>query len=379
MAAVARTVHTLPHRGVHPRVRPAELTPRRNSNHMSAQRICFLGFDGLASLDLTGPLEAFAAAEINRSTDRERRYELSIVGLNGKTFVSESGVTFKADYTINNAPPFDTIVVPGGAGARALEITRSISDWLRGAAGGTQRVVAVCTGIYPVAMTGLLDGRRVTTHWRFTRDVVRQFPSLRVNATASFLKDGRFHTCGGGTAAIEMTLALIDEDYGAQVALSAARELVMRLRPAGDDESHVDLSQDQSSPTDRMAELPAWILSHLRENLSIEVLADRAGVCPRHFSRLFKKVFNSTPADFVEQVRLSEARRRLLIPRSSVESVAASIGFKSTDAFRRAFERRLGITPSAFRSRFQFKAGTAAAARFGAQTAVAPQRKLRAA
>ena len=120
-------------------------------------------------------------------------------------------------------------------------------------------------------------------------------------------------------------------------------------------------------------------MAHLREDLSVEVLADRAGVCPRHFSRLFKQVFNSTPADFVEQLRLGEARRRLLIPRNSVEGVALSVGFKSTDAFRRAFERRLGITPSAFRKRFQFKAGSAANGRFSAEPGVVPQRRLRAA
>jgi transcriptional regulator GlxA family with amidase domain len=163
------------------------------------------------------------------------------------------------------------------------------------------------------------------------------------------------------------------------LALSVARELVMRLRPAGDDESQLDPSQYQSGPTERMAELPAWISAHVREDLSVEVLADRAGVCPRHFSRLFKQIYNCTPADFVEQVRLSEARRRLLIPRNSIESVATAIGFKSTDAFRRAFERRLGVTPSAFRKRFQFKAGNAVPGRFGERPAVVPQRKLRAA
>ena len=347
---------------------------------MSAKRIGFLGFDGLASLDLTGPLEAFAAARPEDATGQRRAgYELNIIGVNGKNFASESGVIFKAHHTIQTAPPVDTIVVPGGTGVRKPETMQRIAEWLSASAGKTRRIVGVCTGVYPLAAAGLLDGRRVTTHWRFTRDIARQFPALNVNATASFLNDGPFYTCGGGTAAIEMTLALIDEDFGAQAALSVARELVMRLRPAGDDESPVDASQYQSGPTERLAELPAWISAHMRDDLSVEILADRTGVCPRHFSRLFKQVFNSTPADFVEQLRLSEARRRLLIPRSSVENVAASVGFKSTDAFRRAFERRLGVTPSAFRKRFQFKAGSTVTGRVGGQTAVVPQRKLRAA
>ena len=347
---------------------------------MSAKRIGFLGFDRIASLDLTGPLEAFAAARADDAAGGDRpRYELSIIGASGKNFTSESGVSFKAHHSIDTAPPLDTIVVPGGAGVQGGETLRSIAAWLQSRAGLTRRIVAVCTGIYPLAASGLLDGRRVTTHWRFTRELSRQFPTLHVNATASFLKDGPFYTCGGGTAAIEMTLSLIDEDFGSQVALGVARELVMRLRPAGDDECSIDPSQYQSGPTERLAELPAWIVAHLRTDLSVEALADRAGVCPRHFSRLFKQVFNSTPADFVEQLRLGEARRRLLIPRNSVEAVALSVGFKSTDAFRRAFERRLGITPSAFRKRFQFKAGAATSGRFSAQPSVVPQRRLRAA
>ena len=347
---------------------------------MATKRIGFLGFDGLASLDLTGPLDAFAAAQADDSVDQARaRYEVTIIGVGSKSFSSESGVGFRANHTLRNAPPLDTVVVPGGSGVRNPETLRTISGWLQSRASDTRRVVAVCSGVYPVAASGLLDGRRVTTHWRYTRDLARQFPHLRVSATASFLKDGPFYTCGGGTAAIEMSLGLIDEDHGTQLALSVARELVMRLRPPGDDESAVDPSQYQSGPMERLAELPAWISAHLCDDLSVEVLADRAGVCPRHFSRLFKQVFNSTPADFVEQVRLGDARRRLLIPRNSVEGVAAAVGFKSTDAFRRAFERRLGVTPSAFRKRFQFKAGNAVPGRFGDHPAVVPQRRLRAA
>ena len=346
---------------------------------MSAKRIGFLGFDGVASLELTGPLEAFAAAQAaEASGQRGARYEMIIISVGSRNFSSESGVVFKAHHTMQSAPPLDTIVVPGGAGVRTRETLHSIATWLQERSATTRRIVSVCGGVFPVAAAGLLDGRRVTTHWRFTREVARQFPHLQVNPTASFLKDGPYYTCGGGTAAIEMTMVLIDEDFGAQVALGVARELVMRLRPAGDDASPVDASQYQSGPTERLAELPAWIVAHLCEDLAVETLADRAGVCPRHFSRLFKQVFNSTPADFVEQLRLGEARRRLLIPRHSVEAVATSVGFKSTDAFRRAFERRLGITPSAFRKRFQFKAGAAANSRFGAP-AVVPQRRLRAA
>ena len=211
---------------------------------MSAKRIGFLGYDGVASLDLTGPLEAFAAAQAGDSaSQRGARYDLSIVSVGSRNFVSESGVVFKAHHTMQTAPPLDTIVIPGGAGVRKSETLRSISTWLQERAAQTRRIAAVCTGTFPLAAAGLLEGRRVTTHWRFTRELARQFPTLLVNPTASFLKDGSFYTCGGGTAAIEMTLGLVDEDFGSQVALGVARELVMRLRPPGDDASPVDATQ----------------------------------------------------------------------------------------------------------------------------------------
>jgi transcriptional regulator GlxA family with amidase domain len=345
---------------------------------MAPKRIGFVGFDGVATLDLTGPFEALATARIQEDQRKGQPcYNVMMLGLTSKTFVSESGVVFKAQKTIRTAPPLDTIVIPGGRGLREPETNRGVSAWLSTQAERTRRIVSVSTGVYAPAQSGLLDGRHVTTHWRFYRDLAQRFPKLCVNYTASFLKDECFYTCGGGTAGIEMMLALINEDFGARTALTVARELVMRLRPPGDDESQIDLSLDQSEPTERLADLPSWILANLHGNLSVEILAERTFVCPRHFSRLFKQVFNSTPADFVEQLRLSEARRRLLTPRNSVESVAESVGFKSADAFRRAFERRLGVSPSHFRSRFQFRAKNVIVKRDTSRTLIFPLRKVR--
>jgi transcriptional regulator GlxA family with amidase domain len=167
------------------------------------------------------------------------------------------------------------------------------------------------------------------------------------------MKDGPFYSCGGGTAATEMTLALIEEDYGSRVALSVARELVVRLRPVGDTENSVDLLQFECGPMDRLADLPAWIGSHLSDNLSVEVLANRVCLCPRHFSRLFKHFFHVTPATFVEQLRLNEARRHLILPRNTVETVARDVGFKNSDSFRRAFQRRYRVNPLSYKRNFK--------------------------
>jgi transcriptional regulator GlxA family with amidase domain len=322
---------------------PSEQTPKR---------VGILAFDGVANLDLVGPLEVFSKA---RSCDEQKKklYDVVITALENKSFVSEAGVTFRAHRSIKDAPIFDTIIVPGGL--RNPAIAKRVSAWLRSRAGETRRMASVSTGLYLLAASGLVDNRDVTTHWRCSSAIAKQFPKLKVNHTATFLKDGPFYTCGGGAAGIEMSLALVNEDYGVQVARALARELVMNLRPPGEDERILKSPQFQPTAIERLADLPAWICAHLHENLSVESLAEKAGLSRRQFSRLFKSTFDSTPADFLEELRLSEARRRLLMPRTSLESVAAAVGFNSADAFRRAFQRRLGITPRGFRSRFQLR------------------------
>lgn len=318
--------------------------------------IGFVGFDDVATLDLLGPLEAFAKARIDE-TSGTPCYETLILGVAAKRFTSESKVSFRARCLLANAPELDTIIVPGGSGLQRAETRSAVATWISARAARLRRVVSISNGIYAAAATGLLAGRSVTTHWRFAQDLAHRFSTVRVSQMESFLKDGPFYSSGGGPAAIEMTLSLIEEDYGRRVALEVARDLVSQLRPAGDNNGIFLLPEYETEPTDRLTELPRWISAHLRANLSVEILAERACLCPRHFSRLFKTILGTTPATFVEDARLGEARRRLLTSRNSVESIAAAVGFRSGDAFRRAFERRIGMTPGRFRQTGQSAGG----------------------
>ncbi|MFL6529618.1 MAG: GlxA family transcriptional regulator [Chthoniobacterales bacterium] len=316
---------------------PPEEKPRK--------RVGFVAFDGVTTLDLTGPLDAFALA---RSEDGDCCYETVLIGVANKTFVAASGAMFKAQCTLKTAPALDTIIIPGGAALRQSETSDAIAAWLREHEPTTRRIASVSAGIYPLAQSGLIDGRHVTTHWRFAQNVAATFRGIAVNDTGSFINDGKFYTCGGGTAGIEMSLALIQEDCGARTALRLARELVVSLRPAGGDDHTVSNSPEQWGAEDRLAEMPAWITSRLRADLSVEKLAERACLCPRHFSRIFKRRFHITPAEFVEQLRVTEAARRLAAHNSTIDEIAGSVGFKSADVFRRAFERRYGIAPKRF-------------------------------
>src|SRR5438477_4592674 len=324
---------------------------------MKPLRVGIVGYDGVQALDLIGPADAFSIPEIE--TDSGKRYpgyEVVVIAAGAKPFGSEAGISFQPQATFRNAPSLDTLIIPGGKGTRDPRISEPIAKWISNRAGRIRRIASVCTGIYILARTGLLDGRKVTTHWRFARDVAGRFPELDVDPSALFLKDGRLYTAGGITSSIDLALALIEEDYGPRVALSVARDLVVYLKRPGGQAQYSEPLQFQINASDRFADLASWMVGHLREDLSLNALAKRVCLSPRHLARRFKQTFDRPPAALVENLRLDDARRRLTERTQTIESVAASVGFNSDDAFRRAFQRRFGVKPSSYRSRFEARA-----------------------
>jgi len=320
---------------------------------MKPLRVGLIGYDGVQELDIIGPSDAFTIAEIESDNGQRRPcYEVIIVGITNKPFRAESGVSFQPHTTLGKAPTLDTLIIPGGRGARIGQSSSLIAKWISSQAKRIRRIASVCTGVYALAPTGLLDGRRVTTHWRFANDVARRFPKLDVDHDALFLKDGPFYTAGGITASVDLALALIEEDYGPRVALAVARELVVFLKRSGGQKQYSEPLEFQINSTDRFADLASWMVEHMRGDLSLDALAKRVCLSPRHFVRRFKQAFGGTPAAFVENLRLDEARRRLSERTQTIENVASSVGFQSDDVFRRAFQRRFGVKPSSYRSRF---------------------------
>ena len=328
---------------------------------MIPKRIGLIAFDGAGTIDMASAAAAFTCAQIQERDRGPRRcYEVIIVGLSNKPFTVMSGLIFQPHKTFKNAPPLDTLIIPGGLALIKPQIGRPVAAFVKARAGCTRRIVSFCSGIYGLAMTGLLAGRRVATHWRYAQDVARRFPELQVDDNAIFLKDGPFYTSAGATAGIDLVLSLIEEDFGAQVALAVARELVVYLKRPGGQEQYSEPLQFQTQSISHLSELATWMLSHMHEDLSVETLAAKACLCPRHFTRRFKIEFGTTPADFVERLRLDEARRRLSNGDNRVESVGISVGFRSAGAFRRAFERRLGVNPSDYRRRFAMSSSLSA-------------------
>jgi transcriptional regulator GlxA family with amidase domain len=320
---------------------------------MTPKHIVIVGYDDITSLDLSGPLEAFSSAHVEDSRGRPQPcYRVTIAALGAKTFRSESGLRMTATCFLSSLRHLDTLLIPGGKGMRTSPANLKLANWITPRVNDIRRVASVCTGIYGLAPTGLLDGRRVTTHWKFADDLAARFPCLKVDAKPLYIKDGKFYTSAGVTAGIDLSLALIEEDFGPQVALAVARELVVYVKRSGGQEQFSEPLKFQVASTSRFADLAAWMVGHLDRDLSVEVLAERINLCPRQFSRRFRDEFKSSPAAFVQRLRLDEARKRLAAAGGTVESVADSVGFHDPDSFRRAFVQRFGLAPQHYRGRF---------------------------
>ena len=311
-------------------------------------RVALLGYDGIQTLDLVGPLDAFDSA----SQTAPGSYTCLVTSIDGAPFASEAGLAITPACSLDDAGPIDTLIVPGGAGARRPATGDALVKALQDRAPGIRRIVSVCTGIYLTAAAGLLEKRAATTHWRFAEDVAARFPGVRLDSDAIFIKDGPYYTSAGVTAAIDLALALIEEDYGPGLALAVARDLVVYLKRAGGQRQYSEPLRFQARVADRFADLAAWLVAHLADDLSIERLAARMRLSPRQFSREFRRVFGMTPAEQVEVLRLDAARDHLTGSTANVGSIASAVGFRSDDAFRRAFDRRFGLSPTDFRRRF---------------------------
>lgn len=321
---------------------------------MDPKTVGLIVAEEITAVDLMGPAEVFSRARIRKRDQPEAResrcYRVVTIGINAGPCVTECGIVIRPHLQLEQAPPLDTVLVCSGSEGNDEKLNRKLVKWLKQRAPNTRRIAGLGKGIYPLAATGLLDGRQAVIHWRFAKDVASRFPKLRVNPNNLFAKDGPFYTSAGGTSAVDFALALVEEDYGRHVALALARELVVHVKRSGEHEQYSEALKFQIQSSDRFADLPAWILSHLSDDLSIDVLAQRAAMSRRNFTRLFHEAFGKTPAQFVAEARIAEAQQRLLVPRNSIESIASSLGFRSADVFSVAFERFTGVRPRIYRA-----------------------------
>lgn len=317
------------------------------------RRIGFIVFPAFNALDLSGPLEVFSIANelaLEREPGRRPPYATVVIGVDARTMRAESGLDVLPHATLSDAPALDTLIVPGGYGLRKPRIFRTVSLWLQQQAPRLRRIASVCTGAYALAEAGLVDGCRVTTHWRHIEALAARYPQLTVDADAIFLRAGNCYTSAGISAGIDLALALVAEDEGTAASLEVARELVVHVKRDGEHKQRSAPLTFQLQAGDRLGELAAWALRNLDGDLSAEQLAQRCHLSVRQLNRRFRDAFNCSPAQYVEQLRVAEACTHLSGSRASIARVAAAVGFRSADVFRRAFLRQLGQSPAEYRA-----------------------------
>ena len=321
------------------------------------RRIGILAYPGIELLDAIGPLEVFAAANrivAERSPRNRVAYEIEIWADRLGAIEGSSGVGLIATRSITSSAlvELDTLLVAGSPVVDDVSGHPCV-DWLRQATGGIRRVGGICTGVFLLAEAGLLDGRRVVTHWALCDELARRFPAIRVEPDPIFLRDGRFYTTAGMTAGMDLALALVQDDLGRDVALATARLLVVFLkRPGGQSQfsAHLAAQLDGNGP---IPDLQRWILDHLDTDLTIEALAERVHMSLRTFVRNFEREAGVPPGVFVERARLDAARRAIEDGEDQLETIARHCGFTSAEILRRLFQRRLGVSPTAYRNRFR--------------------------
>ncbi|MDZ5443292.1 GlxA family transcriptional regulator [Micromonospora sp. 4G57] len=311
--------------------------------------VVFVVYDRVRLLDVTGPLEVLTVANEHGGS-----YRPLLASPDGRDVVSSAGARLGVDLALPDVPgPVGTLVVPGAPDWQAAAGDRALLDHIRRLAAESDRTASVCAGAFPLAATGLLDGRRVTTHWDLADQLAAQFPKLTVDPDPIFIADGRIITSAGITAGIDLTLALVEADFGPETARAVARHLVVFMqRPGGQSQFSVR-TNTASTRNDLLRRVLDTVAADPARPYDLAGLAALAGVSARHLGRLFRSELGITPGVYLDRVRVEAAQDLLERGDDTLDVVARRVGFGSPETMRRAFLRERGVTPGAYRSRFR--------------------------
>ncbi|WP_375489355.1 GlxA family transcriptional regulator [uncultured Jatrophihabitans sp.] len=314
--------------------------------HGERRRVAILAFDGVKMLDLAGPAEVFMEA-----TGAVSGYELVFVSPDGADVLSSVGARVAVHRAARGAGTFDTVLIPGSDLVPASFVTPDILQAAASLADGARRLVSICSGAFVLAALGLLDGHRATTHWKHTDELARRYPSVDVEPDSIWVRDGNVYSSAGVAAGIDLALALVEDDLGADTARRVAQTLLVYLqRPGG--QSQFAASLQRPSPNSAVVRtLVELIHADPRGAHSVHDMATRANVSPRSLTRLFRAELGSSPAEYLAFARFAVARDKLDAG-FSVTDAAMEAGYGSGEAMRRAFNSRLGISPRKYRQRF---------------------------
>jgi len=321
--------------------------------------VVVLAFEGVQLLDVAGPVQTFASANEIAKEVSDAPYRIVVASRRGGPLSSSAGLPVLTQplAAAIRETRIDTLIIPGGPGVHAALADARTVSWVRRQLSSARRIASVCTGAFLLAQTGILAGRRVTTHWKWCGHLQKLYPDVHVDPDPIYLHDGQIWTSAGVTAGIDLSLALIEEDLGRNLAMRIARHLVVFLnRPGGQAQFSAPL-EAQSVAADgnvpnHFAPLHGWVADNLAGDLRVDRLAEQAGMSPRTFARVYAAKMGITPARMVERIRIEAVRRILEETDMPIKRVASQCGFGQEDRLRRAFARQVGTTPAEYRERF---------------------------
>ncbi|HET9407458.1 MAG TPA: DJ-1/PfpI family protein [Candidatus Sulfotelmatobacter sp.] len=332
-------------------------TKKMLPTEIGSRTIVFLAAPNTQILDVAGPFQVFVrAAEIymREHPGPEAPYNVVLASTARRRAVKTNcGLLLTGSETFRSLRgPIDTLLVAGGSGLDEAARDKELLAWLRKSAQRTRRIGSICTGAFLLAAAGLLEGKRATTHWKYADELAKRCHTAMIDPDPIYIRDGKTYTTAGVTAGMDLALALVEEDLGSPLALEVARELVLYLRRAGGQSQFSTALALQAADRKQIQEIRGWVVEHIEEDLPVERLAARAGMSARNFARAFLRDTGTTPARFVERLRVEAARRRLEESRDKLEKIAGDCGFGSITTLRRSFLRVVHVPPMEYRERF---------------------------
>ncbi|MFD1158914.1 GlxA family transcriptional regulator [Roseovarius aestuarii] len=319
------------------------------------KRVVIVIYPGVTLLDAAGPAQVFSSA--NTALERVGEapyYEVVLMSPLGGDIETDTGVVLKTASLLDvSEQPIDTLVVSGGEGVFDVLDEAEFLEWISKAFGSSRRMATTCMGAFVAANAGLLNGRNVSTHWRYTTELQRQCPEANVQKDPLFVRDGKLWSAAGVTAGIDLSLAMVEEDHGHQIAMQVAQALVVFFkRPGGQSQFSDVLAAQQEDEGGKFTRLLAWIASNLHQNLDVETLAHRAGMSPRTFARKYTQRIGVSPAKSIEMFRVEAAKQLLMQGELPFADIAINTGLTDEQRLRRAFLRHVGVSPADYRKKF---------------------------
>ena len=318
------------------------------------QVVEFILFPRFSETSISGALEIFNTANqiLKEESRRSRGYRFRFTGLNKGIINSESGLAIRAEADVHDNPPSDILLIPGGPGVRNVLRNRELMDYVRKKSKETYRIMSISRGILIPAAAGILNGKKAAAHWQVQNQLRNDYPEVIMDLESLYTQDDNIWTSAGISCAMDMTLAILEEDFNFSLALEVSRQLVLYYKRRDNQALYISPHRSRASIKDHFDDWNIWLKDNIHENLTVDRMAEAAEMSSRNFARVFVRDMGISPSKYLEELRLNCVRNRLMEGEDSLQTIARECGLGNEERLRRAFIRLYGLSPAQFRNFF---------------------------